>query len=146
EDRPAGEGEGVHRLRVTQQMELEVVSGAGRDAVRGDPVADLRDEGLERRVLVEAPELFGHRRGGLQADRDLLVLREADVLRLAGDGIELADAVIAQQGESGHEQGHDDSGPSHQRLLSDSGGRSPGTGEWEFRFATGRSDARASRS
>ena len=83
-DIAARQGEGVDHVAVEQGEGEGLVGQFGRVL---DPVADLRDIGLQRLVLVASAEL-GHRLRIFLASQLLLVLgRQRGVLQLAGRGI-----------------------------------------------------------
>lgn len=94
EDLPAGQGEGVHCLRVGQQVVGKLVGcGMGRRLLDEDS-ANLLHALLIGSTGAQTAELGGHIGRSLQAHGDLLVGRHGDVLDLVGErvvGISLGD-------------------------------------------------------
>ena len=108
EDLPAGQGEGVDRLRVAEQVEMEVLHvGALLRAsllrTRRRPTSSTRAARVLARIDV-APHLARHLGGGLEAQGHLLVDAHRDVLLLAGHRIDLRLAHVHHDADQRDDQ------------------------------------------
>jgi hypothetical protein len=117
EHRPAGQRERVDGLVVGEHVVLEGVVRVPGDAALDDAPAHRLDPRLRLRIRVEPAELLRHLRGRPEAERDLLLARERDVLDVARDRVHLAVAVVAHEGEDGHDHGDDEATPPHRRVT-----------------------------